>query len=136
MSDRGGEGDGLSRAIGIEYLELGAERARARIEVTDIVRQPFGIVHGGAIAALAESLCSRATHEQVAGEGMAAMGQSNNATFLRPISAGHVNAEATVRHSGRTTWVWDCELSDDEGRLCALVRMTIAVRPARPAREP
>jgi uncharacterized protein (TIGR00369 family) len=62
---------------------------------------------------------------------MAAMGQANQATFLRPISDGHVNATATVRHQGRTSWVWDCELSDDEGRLCALVRMTIAVRPRR-----
>lgn len=131
MIDRGREGDGFSRVIGAEYLELGAERARARIEVTDQVRQPFGTVHGGAIAALAESLCSRATYEQVAADGMAAMGQSNQATFLRPIFSGHVNAEATTRHRGRTAWVWDCELSDDDGRLCALVRMTIAVRPVR-----
>jgi uncharacterized protein (TIGR00369 family) len=60
---------------------------------------------------------------------MVAMGQSNYATFLRPIAAGHVNADAVPRHRGRTTWVWDVELSDDDGRSCALVRMTIAVRP-------
>jgi 1,4-dihydroxy-2-naphthoyl-CoA hydrolase len=121
--------DGLSELIGVEYLELGPERARGRIEVTDGVRQPHGIVHGGALAALAESICSRATNEAVSGDGMVAMGQANQATFIRPIAAGHVNAEAATRHRGRTTWVWDCELADDEGRLCALVRMTIAVRP-------
>ncbi len=131
MSDPGDLGKGLADAIGVEYLELGAQGARGRLEVTERVLQPFGIVHGGTFSALAESLCSRATYEQVAPEGMVAMGQANNATFLRPITAGHVNAEATVRHRGRTTWVWDCELADDEGRLCALVRMTIAVRPAR-----
>ena len=60
---------------------------------------------------------------------MVAMGQANQATFIRPIADGHVNATATSRHRGRTTWIWDCELSDDDGRLCALVRMTIAVRP-------
>ncbi len=60
---------------------------------------------------------------------MVAMGQSNQASFLRPISTGHANIEAVARHRGRTTWVWDCEVSDDEGRLCALVRMTLAVRP-------
>ena len=57
------------------------------------------------------------------------MGQANQSSFLRPVAAGHVTGEA-ARHRGRTTWVWDCDLRDDEGRLCALVRMTVAVRPA------
>jgi 1,4-dihydroxy-2-naphthoyl-CoA hydrolase len=127
--DRGREGDGLSRLIGVEYLELSAERARGRLEVTDDVRQPGGIVHGGAYAALAESICSRATYEAVRDEGMVAMGQANQASFLRPITTGAAHAVATARHRGRTTWIWDCEITDDDGRLCALVRMTIAVRP-------
>jgi uncharacterized protein (TIGR00369 family) len=131
VAERGNDADGLGRLIGIEYGEFSPERARARLEVTDDVRQPNGIVHGGVYAALAESLCSRATFEAVTGDGMVAMGQSNHATFLRPIAAGHVNADAVPRHRGRTTWVWDVELSDDDGRSCALVRMTIAVRPAR-----
>jgi 1,4-dihydroxy-2-naphthoyl-CoA hydrolase len=124
---------GFGETLGIELLGGGPERPAARLEVTDRVRQPFGIVHGGAFSALAESLCSHATNEAVAGEGMAAIGQSNHATFLRPIASGHVHAVATPRHRGRTTWVWDCEISDDEGRLCALVRMTIAIRPQRPS---
>ncbi len=119
----------FSELIGIEYLDDGPEHARARIAVSARICQPFGIVHGGAIAALAESVCSRSTYLAVADDGLLAMGQSNHATFLRPISSGHVNAEASPRHRGRTTWVWDCELTDDEGRVCALVRMTIAVRP-------
>jgi len=119
----------LDDLIGVEYLGGGPEGARARFEVVDAVRQPFDIVHGGAMAAIAESVCSRATFEAVSGEGMIAMAQSNQASFLRPVSSGHVEVEAKVRHRGRTTWVWDCELTDDQGRLCALVRMTIAVRP-------
>jgi 1,4-dihydroxy-2-naphthoyl-CoA hydrolase len=130
VSDRGDERDGLSRAIGVEYLDLSAEHAVARFEVTDTVRQPFGIVHGGAFATLAESLCSRATHAAVAADGMVAMGQANQASFIRPVASGHVTCEATARHRGRSTWVWDCDLSDDQGRLCALARLTIAVRPA------
>ncbi len=129
MTDPSPGPDGLSELIGVEYLELGPERARGRFAVTDGVRQPHGIVHGGAIAALAESICSRATYDAVSADGMVAMGQANQATFIRPIADGHVNATATSRHRGRTTWIWDCELSDDDGRLCALVRMTIAVRP-------
>jgi uncharacterized protein (TIGR00369 family) len=129
MSDRGSRGDGLSGLIGVEYLELGTETARGRVEVTDDLRQPQGVVHGGVFATLAESLCSRATWEAVRDDGMVALGQANQATFIRPIADGHVSAKATARHRGRTTWIWDCELSDDHDRLCALVRMTIAVRP-------
>jgi uncharacterized protein (TIGR00369 family) len=120
---------GLGALIGIEWQEVGPERARARIAVTPEVCQPFGIVHGGSIAALAESVCSAATWDAVRHERMIAVGQSNQASFLRPISQGHVNCEATPRHRGSTTWVWDCDLTDDDGRLCAIVRMTIAVRP-------
>jgi 1,4-dihydroxy-2-naphthoyl-CoA hydrolase len=123
------EGDGLGGVIGLEHLESGQERVRARVEVTDSIRQPYGIVHGGVYAVIAESICSRATAVAVFADVMVAMGQANQATFIRPISDGHINAEATVRHSGRTTWIWDCEVTDDDGRLCALVRMTIAVRP-------
>jgi 1,4-dihydroxy-2-naphthoyl-CoA hydrolase len=124
------EHGGMSGMLGIEYGETGPEVATGRVEVGESMLQPYGIVHGGAHAAIAESICSHATSRAVRDDGMVAIGQSNHATFLRPISEGHINARATVRHRGRTTWVWDCELTDDDGRVCALVRMTIAVRPA------
>jgi 1,4-dihydroxy-2-naphthoyl-CoA hydrolase len=123
--------DGLGELIGLEYVALGEDEVRARLPITDKLRQPAGLVHGGVYAAIAESICSNATWQAVHADGMAAMGQSNSATFLRPITRGNVNAVARARHRGRTTWVWDVEITDDEGRTCALVRMTIAVRPAR-----
>jgi uncharacterized protein (TIGR00369 family) len=125
--------DGLAELIGIERLDSGGEEVRAQVPVSDRIRQVHGIVHGGAYAVIAESICSRATADAVSGEGMIAVGQSNQASFLRPISAGSIHAQASVRHRGRTAWIWDCELSDDEGRICALVRLTIAVRPRPPA---
>ena len=64
-------------------------------------------------------------------EGKIAVGQSNHTSFLRPITQGTVHALARRRHRGRTTWLWDVEISDDEGRVCALSRMTIAVREPR-----
>jgi uncharacterized protein (TIGR00369 family) len=115
--------------MGLEYLELGPDGVRARVPVADGILQPFGVVHGGVYPSMAESMCSRATWEGVRDEGMAAMGQSNNTTYLRPITKGYVNAVATPRHQGRTSWVWDVEITDDDGRLCAMVRMTVAVRP-------
>jgi 1,4-dihydroxy-2-naphthoyl-CoA hydrolase len=120
----------LEEALGFEFLETGPELARGRFAVTDRVRQPFGLVHGGVYAALAESLASLATHRTVADDGMAAMGSSNHTSFLRPVTEGTVTAEARARHRGRTTWVWEVDFTDSDGRLCALARVTIAVRPA------
>lgn len=117
--------------IGTEFLDLGPDEARARIRVEDRHKQPLGSVHGGLFATLAESICSVATYAAVANDGMAIMGQSNETTFVRPIHEGHLNAVARPRHRGRTTWIWDVDISDDDERVCALVRMTIAVRPQR-----
>jgi 1,4-dihydroxy-2-naphthoyl-CoA hydrolase len=122
---------GFAEMIGTEWIDLDPDNARARIRVEPRHLQPFGIVHGGVYASLAESICSAATYGVVREDDMVAMGQANSTTFLRPITEGHVNAVARARHRGRTTWVWDVELSDDEGTVCALVRMTIAVRPRR-----
>jgi 1,4-dihydroxy-2-naphthoyl-CoA hydrolase len=122
---------GFAEEIGVEWIDLDPDNARARIKVEPRHLQPNGIVHGGVYASLAESLCSAATYAAVMERGEVAFGMANSASFLRPISGGHVNATARVRQRGRTTWVWDAELSDDEGRVCALVRMTAAVRPRR-----
>lgn len=119
----------LDETLGLEDFEIESQDvARAGMAVGDHIKQPFGIVHGGAYAALAESLASRATYEAVKPE-MIAMGQSNDCTFVRPIGEGTIHAVGRARQRGRTTWVWDVEMTDDEGRLCALSRLTIAVRP-------
>jgi uncharacterized protein (TIGR00369 family) len=128
-SNAADHGDGLGAAIGLEYLDFDERSVRGRLPVTDAIRQPYGVVHGGAYSVVAEGLCSYATGVAVVGEGMVAMGQANQATFIRPVSDGVIHADATVRHRGRTTWIWDCEFTDDQGKLCAMVRMTVAVRP-------
>ena len=87
--------------------------------MTDAVRQPFGLVYGGVYSAVAETVASAMTYAAVSGDGMVAMGQSNTANFLRPITAGQVHATGTVIHRGRTTWVWDVECADDAGRVAA-----------------
>lgn len=115
--------------IGLQYEIAGPELARGSVEIADHHRQPYGIVHGGVLAAIAESLASAATAAAVIPEGMIAVGLSNQTSFLRPVSEGTIHGEARRRHRGRTTWVWEVDLTDDEGRLCAIVRMTIAVRP-------
>jgi 1,4-dihydroxy-2-naphthoyl-CoA hydrolase len=123
-------GDSLGATLGIEIVEKGDGVVRGRLPVRDRVRQPYGLVHGGALLSLAETLTSYGTWLGVKDDGMLAMGQEINASLMRPITAGHVNGTARARRKGRTAWVWEVEITDDEDRLCALVRATIAVRPA------
>jgi uncharacterized protein (TIGR00369 family) len=123
----------LNETLGFQVGEFDDERITGHFEVTDAVRQPFGIVHGGAYAAMAETLASVATYMFVQANGEIAVGQNNDTSFLRPASEGTVHAEGRRRHRGRTSWIWDVEFTDDQGRTCALSRVTIAVRPA-PAR--
>ena len=118
----------LDGTLGIEITDATDELAHARMPV-DRVRQPYGIVHGGAYAALGESVVSATTAVNVMDQGMIAVGLSNSTSFLRPISEGTVHAEARRRHRGRTTWVWDVDYTDDDGRVCAMSRITMAVRP-------
>jgi 1,4-dihydroxy-2-naphthoyl-CoA hydrolase len=91
------------------------------------VRQPAGLVHGGIYASIAESLATRATETALA-DGAIAAGQNSQTSFLRPILEGNVHAAGRPRHRGRSTWVWEFDITDDAGRLCAVVRMTVAVR--------
>ena len=99
-----------------------------RVPVVDRVRQPMGIVHGGVYAAISETLASMGTAAAVVPNGGTALGMANNTNFLCPISEGTIHARATAFHRGRTTWLWDVEMRDDAGRLCATSRVTIAVR--------
>ncbi len=113
---------------GLELEECSAELVRGRVVVRREVTQPIGIVHGGVYASIAEGLASMGTNAGVSPDEVG-LGMSNHSTFLRPIAAGTIHGVAHPRHRGRTTWVWDVELSDDAGRVCAVSRVTVAVRP-------
>jgi uncharacterized protein (TIGR00369 family) len=120
---------GFDRLYGLELVECSESEVRARVVVRDEHKQAAGLVHGGVYASIAESIASIATGMTVIQEGCAAMGMSNNTSFLRPVMGGTVHAHAVRLHRGRTTWLWDVTFRDDDGRTCALTRMTIAVRP-------
>ncbi|MFL5931427.1 MAG: PaaI family thioesterase [Gaiellaceae bacterium] len=114
---------------GLEVSEASAELVRGRVVVQDHHKQPTGVVHGGVYASIAEALASYGTTLGVFEAGNVGLGMLNHSSFMRPVSGGTIHAEARPRHRGRTTWIWDVDLSDDEGRVCALSRVTIAVRP-------
>jgi 1,4-dihydroxy-2-naphthoyl-CoA hydrolase len=119
---------------GMQITKRSPDEMRAECVVRNAVKQPMGLVHGGVFASMAESMTSWGT-ALGAPEGSMVMGLSNQTSFLRPITEGTIHAVGLPRHRGRTTWVWEVEITDDAGRLCALVRMTIAIRPARPAAD-
>ena len=119
---------GYDRLYGLQMIAASPERVHVRVQVTDDHKQPFGLVHGGLYASMAESAASIGTYLGVRDEGKAAMGLSNHTSFLRPVFDGVVDAVATRRHKGRSTWLWEVDVTDGDGKLCAVVRMTIAVR--------
>ena len=114
--------DGFDALYGLEILELSAEAARGRVPVRDELRRQAGFVHGGVYGAIAEALASLGTEH----DGGEAVGLSTQTTVLHPIAEGTIHASAVPKHRGRTTCVWEVELTDDEGQLCAVTRVTTA----------
>jgi 1,4-dihydroxy-2-naphthoyl-CoA hydrolase len=123
---------GYDALYGLVVTEVEDGRMSGEVTVGDQLKQLAGLVHGGVYASISESLASLGTALGVMPQGKIASGLSNQTSFLRPITAGTIHATAIVKHRGRTTWVWEVEITDDQGRLCVLTRMTVAVRDAPP----
>jgi 1,4-dihydroxy-2-naphthoyl-CoA hydrolase len=119
----------FSGLLGVEWLSIEPDDARARIEVRDELKQPYGYLHGGVLMAIIDEMCSRATVLQVMMDGSVALGQSLDISLLRSVREGTVTVSAQARHRGKSSWVWDAEATDAEGRLCALAKATVAIRP-------
>jgi 1,4-dihydroxy-2-naphthoyl-CoA hydrolase len=122
---------GFDLLYGLEVTDVGDGVMQGKVAVRDQIKQPAGLVHGGIYAAIAESLATTGTAVAVIPDGNIAMGLSNQTSFLRPVTEGTITARAQARHRGRTTWVWEVECSNEQGKLCALTRVTVAVREAR-----
>lgn len=112
--------------LGIEFLEVGDDFVRGRVAVDGRTRQPMGILHGGVSVVLAETLgsCGAA---YAAPADHRAVGLDINANHLRAAAQGWVQGIARPVHLGRTTHVWQIELSDERGRLTCVSRLTMAI---------
>ncbi len=117
----------LDQALGIEIVEIGEDYLRGRMPVDERTRQPFGLLHGGASVALAESLGSLAANLCLEPGSSIAVGLDINANHTRPVTRGHVIGTARPIHLGRTTQVWEIRIEDDHGRLCCVARLTLAI---------
>jgi 1,4-dihydroxy-2-naphthoyl-CoA hydrolase len=116
--------------LDLEWVGLGPDCAHVRFAVREVLKQPLGLLHGGIYAAVAETVASVATVNQVWPDGNVGAGLSNHASFLRPITEGTVDVQVRLRGHDEREWTWGHEFRDEAGRLCALVDVTIAVRPA------
>ena len=116
--------------LGIEFLEVGDDFIRARVPVDTRTRQPYGLLHGGVSVVLAETLgsCGAAF---AAPPGQRAVGLDINANHLRGATSGWVTGVCRPVHVGRTTQVWQIDMSDDAGRPTCVSRITMAVLEAR-----
>ncbi len=115
--------------LDLDWIELTEERARVRFEVRESLKQPLGLLHGGIYSAVAETIASVATAVAVWKNGFTAAGMSNNASFLRPVTSGALEAVGRRRGRDDDRWVWTIDFLDEQGKLCALVEVTLAVRP-------
>lgn len=115
--------------LGIEFVAINSESLTARMPVDTRTTQPFGLLHGGASVALAESVGSVAAFLALRDENKTTVGLEVNANHLRPVIAGFVYGVARPLHLGRNTQVWDIRISDDHARLVCVARLTVAVVP-------
>jgi 1,4-dihydroxy-2-naphthoyl-CoA hydrolase len=121
---------------GLSMNRCDADGAAGTVAIAAHHLQPTGVVHGGVYASMAEAVASFATNWHVVPDGNVAMGMHNATSFLRPCGGGTLHAEGDPVHRGRTTWVWDVRIRDDDDRLCAIGRVTVAVRPGPPQPAP
>lgn len=120
---------GLADLLGIEIVELTPQRVVATMPVDERTRQPFGILHGGASVALAETVASLGAVMNVDLERSTAVGLEINANHIRAKRDGIVRATATPFHVGRSTQVWDVRIVDEEEKPVCISRCTLAVVP-------
>jgi uncharacterized protein (TIGR00369 family) len=120
---------GFEQLCGVRLTEVTGERVLAELAVQDRLRDRSGAVHGGVYGALAESLATAGTLHGL-GDSGGAVGLSNLTQTLRQVRDGTLHASAACRHAGRTTWVWEIEIRNGSGELCAFARTTLAVSSA------
>ena len=123
--------DGLAAALGIEILEMTPGRVVATMPVDERTRQPYGLLHGGASVALAETCASLASVMNIDLKKFRAVGLEINANHVRAKTEGTVRGTATPIHIGRSTQVWNIDIVDENEKLVCVSRCTVAIVPSR-----
>jgi 1,4-dihydroxy-2-naphthoyl-CoA hydrolase len=130
---RASNAPGVHEHLGVRIVEMDKERVVLAVEVGPTVHQPYGILHGGVSALLAEGAASMAGAMNVA-EDQIVVGTELNCSHLRPMTHGTLSATATPIRIGRSVQVWSVEMTDEHGRLISVARCSLQVLAAPPAR--
>lgn len=123
--------DTMGSCLGMEFTEIGPDYLRAMMPVDNRTRQPYGLLHGGASAALAETVGSVASALIIDPEKQICVGLEINANHIRGVRDGYVHAIAKPLHIGGTTHVWDIRITDDNEKLVCISRLTVAILPKK-----
>ena len=113
--------------LGIKFTHIDTEEIRATMPVDKRTIQPYGILHGGASVALAETLGSVAAHSCIDATKYQSVGLEINANHIRSVKSGNVTGIARPVHMGRSTHVWAIDISNEEGKLVCTSRLTMAI---------
>lgn len=132
--NRLGEGT-MADFLGMEWVEAGEDYLVMRMPVDQRTHQPYGLLHGGASCALAETIGSVASHFVIDPEKFICVGLEINANHVRSARKGYVTATCRPVHTGASTHVWDIRITDERGKLVCISRLTVAIL-KKPATEP
>lgn len=116
---------GFDNLLGLEFLEVTADRVVGALDVVPKLQQPYGILHGGVLCSVVETLGSVAGATWWGDRGHV-VGTSNHTNFLRAVRDGRLTGTATPIHRGRTQQLWDVDITDEGGRLVARGQLRVA----------
>lgn len=118
----------MAALLGMEFTEIGPDYLRMIMPVDNRTKQPYGLLHGGASAALAETVGSVASSLVIDTKKQICVGLDINANHIKGVTSGYVHAIARPLHLGTTTHVWDIRICDDDNKLVCISRLTVAIR--------
>lgn len=117
----------MSKHLGMQWLEIGPDYLAMKMPVDHRTRQPYGLLHGGASCALAETVGSVASHLVIDPATHLCVGLEINANHVRGIREGFVIARAIPLHLGKSTHLWDIKILDEHNKLICVSRLTVAI---------
>ena len=117
----------MGEHLAMEWVEIGPDFLKIKMPVDHRTHQPYGLLHGGASCALAETVGSVGSHLVINPEQFICVGLEINANHIRGVREGFVTATAVPLHLGASTHVWDIKIHDDAGKLVCVSRLTVAI---------
>ena len=117
----------MGEYLGMEWVAIDDDSLKMKMPVDDRTRQPYGILHGGASCALAETIGSIASSMVIDTSKFICVGLEINANHIRSVRQGYITATCTPLHLGKSTHVWDIKIQDDENKLVCVSRLTVAI---------